>query len=519
MKRVYCLYRVSTKGQVDKNDIPMQKKACQEFASRNGWKIIKEYSEKGVSGYKVSADNRDAIQDLKLAAEKKEFDILLVFMFDRLGRIRDETPFVVEWFVDKGIEVWSSQEGQQSFENEVDYLVNYMRFWTANGESKKTSTRVKTRLAQLTEEGVYTGGNLPMGYKLSPSGNFNKKGKEISTIEIDPISSPIVKTIFEKTVQEGYGTHRLSTYLNNLGYRTQGGAKFQSNAVNRVLKSRMYCGYVISGDSSSPYIERLQIIDAHTFELAQKIREQRSSKYQEKQQIAMNTKGKTLLSGNIYCGHCGKKMNTTSSTDSYIRKDGSEYRSVNQRYICTGKAMKRNSCDGQGAYLAHKIDSAVETLILEYLEEIKTTPKDIALEKHIQSDIKALHQQLSKSTKELGKLNKRKHELNSEIGKSLVGDSKFTPDMLSNALNSSDTDIRETEQIMSRVQAELANQKDAFKKLDFHYEQFKSWSGEYMQASKEQQKMIACQLIKEIKVNRNYELDITFDLNYKQFIA
>ena len=32
--RVCCLYRVSTKGQVDKaeNDIPMQKKACHEFA-------------------------------------------------------------------------------------------------------------------------------------------------------------------------------------------------------------------------------------------------------------------------------------------------------------------------------------------------------------------------------------------------------------------------------------------------------------------------------------------------------
>jgi site-specific DNA recombinase len=36
--RVCCLYRVSTKGQVDKaeNDIPMQKKACHEFAESKG---------------------------------------------------------------------------------------------------------------------------------------------------------------------------------------------------------------------------------------------------------------------------------------------------------------------------------------------------------------------------------------------------------------------------------------------------------------------------------------------------
>jgi len=122
LKRAYCLYRVSTKGQVEKDDIPMQKTACHEFAERNGWTVLKEFSEKGVSGFKVAAQNRDAIQDLKTAAERHEFEILLVYMFDRLGRRQNETPFVVEWFVGQGIEVWSTQEGQQSFENDVDYV-------------------------------------------------------------------------------------------------------------------------------------------------------------------------------------------------------------------------------------------------------------------------------------------------------------------------------------------------------------------------------------------------------------
>ncbi len=38
MKRAYCLYRVSTKNQVDvqKDDIPMQKIACHEFAKAHG---------------------------------------------------------------------------------------------------------------------------------------------------------------------------------------------------------------------------------------------------------------------------------------------------------------------------------------------------------------------------------------------------------------------------------------------------------------------------------------------------
>ena len=36
IKRVYCLYRVSTLGQVEKDDIPMQKQRCREFAAAQG---------------------------------------------------------------------------------------------------------------------------------------------------------------------------------------------------------------------------------------------------------------------------------------------------------------------------------------------------------------------------------------------------------------------------------------------------------------------------------------------------
>ena len=32
-----------------------------------------------------------------------------------------------------GIEVWSTQEGEQRFEAHVDKLMNYIRFWQASG--------------------------------------------------------------------------------------------------------------------------------------------------------------------------------------------------------------------------------------------------------------------------------------------------------------------------------------------------------------------------------------------------
>ena len=185
-KRVICLYRVSTTQQVfksedndrAKDDIPMQKIVCRNFSDKMDWVIVDEKYEKGISGYKTSANDRDAIIELREMALKKEFDILLVFMFDRLGRKEDETPFVLQWFVEHGIEVWSANEGQQKIETHVDKLMNYIRFWQASGESQKTSLRVKTRMEQMTSEGLFTGGSVPYGYRIAFKGRKNKKGQE-----------------------------------------------------------------------------------------------------------------------------------------------------------------------------------------------------------------------------------------------------------------------------------------------------------------------------------------------------
>ena len=125
--RAGLAYRVSTKGQVDHDDIPMQKIECRKFCVQHGWRVVAEKSEKGVSGSKVSAQKRDAIQYFKSIAENGEIDILLLYIFDRLGRIESETPFVLEWFVKHGVQVWSTREGEQRIENHTDKLLNYIR--------------------------------------------------------------------------------------------------------------------------------------------------------------------------------------------------------------------------------------------------------------------------------------------------------------------------------------------------------------------------------------------------------
>ena len=207
--RVCCLYRVSTDKQVDFNsnheaDLPMQRKACHKFAEAKGWVIVHEEQEEGVSGHKVRAEARDKLQIIKEYARKGKFDILLVFMFDRIGRIADETPFVVEWFVRNGIRVWSTQEGEQRFDNHTDKLLNYIRFWQADGESEKTSVRTRTSLRQLVEEGHFKGGSAPYGYDLVKSGRINKRKHELYELHINEQEAEIVRLIFDKYVSQLY---------------------------------------------------------------------------------------------------------------------------------------------------------------------------------------------------------------------------------------------------------------------------------------------------------------------------
>ena len=146
-----------------------------------------------MSGHKVRAAARDKLQIIKDYARKGKFDILLVFMFDRIGRIADETPFVVEWFVRNGIRVWSTQEGEQRFDNHTDKLLNYIRFWQADGESEKTSVRTRTSLRQLVEEGHFKGGNAPYGYDLVRSGRINKRKHELYELHINEQEAAVVR--------------------------------------------------------------------------------------------------------------------------------------------------------------------------------------------------------------------------------------------------------------------------------------------------------------------------------------
>ena len=515
----YALYRVSTKGQVDKvkDDIPMQREACHEFADRMGWTIGKEFLEKGVSGFKVSAKDRDAIQDLKDAALKGEFQVLLVFMFDRIGRIDDETPFIVEWFAKHGIKVWSVNEGEQRFESHVDKLMNYIRFWQAAGESEKTSMRIKTRMQQLTAEGIYRGGPVPFGYMLENRGRLNKKGKPSYDLAVNPEEAEWVRVIFEKTVKNGYGSFRIAEYLNKQGVKTHNDSKFQCNTVLRILRNKLYCGYMVSGETVSPQLKELQIIDEMMFEQAQHILDEREKKNDENRKIAYQTKSSALLSGIMYCAHCGGKLTAISHTDRRTRKDGSVYEFTRAKYLCYHKSRGLCECDGQSSYLAYKVDDAVVKAIENMFASITDSPDEKVLKKHFTKEMQSYKAKQTKLKLDISKLQKQHEKLEKEIATALTGESAFTPEQLSKVIDGVENQISEQQHKLDTLNTEMTEKKASMESVKPLYDRFKNWAEEFADSTMEQKKMIIAELVDRIEVGRDYKVSILLNMTYQQF--
>jgi len=517
-KRVFCLYRVSTLGQVDKNakdDIPMQKRACEEFCERMGWEIVDSRTEKGISGFKVSANDRDAIIDIREAALQKKFDVLLVYMFDRLGRKEDETPFIVQWFVNNGIEVWSTQEGQQKIEQHVDKLLNYIRFWQAQGESEKTSARVKTAQAQMTQDGRFRGGTVPFGYKLVQNGRVSKRGYPIGDLAVNEQEAAIVRTIFDRYISHGYGTQRICGFLSDSGMEKRDGGRFTNTTIQNILKRSIYVGILSSGGVQSDAIPGLQIISHEVFDRAQEILAERSSDYSDRR-IPLNTKGNALLSGNVFCGHCNARLTLTTNGKKYQRKDGGVTVTPKTRYVCYNKTRHPEKCDGQTGYTTSKLDGVVEKIVLSIFARIKEQPGSQVIAAQFEERIAGIKLNLEQAKAALNKDAEVLSMLEDELLKVLRGTSLLKPEMLNKKHDEAEYSVSEKRAAVDALEQELTNSKDTMHQIARQYNDVLSWADMYAESPMDVKKMIVAQLISAVRVSRDYRIEIDFKISERQ---
>ena len=183
--------------------------------------------------------------------------------------------------------------------------------------------------------------------------------------------------------------------------------------------------------------------------------------------------------------------------------------------LLTGGSL---NADDKSAKKAAKAKKSAEK---KAAKAAKNREKNEAKRAEIKKEIDALKAKKDDcdDEKEIEKLKRQVVELSAEIGRSLLGESRFTPDILSTSIDNTNDLLHKKEIELSDIKYKLANQQNAMGRLDFYYSQFRTWADEFDNSTMEQKKMIACQLIREVKVSRGYELEIIFDLNYEQFLS
>lgn len=521
-ERVDCLYRVSTTKQVDHDeqnqaDIPVQRKACREFAAKMGWTIVHEEQENGVSGYKVSANDRDKLQLLKERAEQGKFDILLVFMFDRLGRKSDETPFVVEWFVKHGIRVWSVNEGEQRFESHTDRLTNYIRYWQADGESQKTSIRTKTALGQMVQEGRFRGGSAPYGYRLAPSGIFNKRKHEVYKLEINEDEARVVRMMFNLCVGSGYGRCKIANLISSQGIQTRTGGNWHEATVGHILHNITYMGVLRSGESQSEVFPELQIIDPATFELAQKLMTERVNEFNEQRTLPRNTGGQSMLSGNLFCSHCGGRL--TLTTNGTVRKnaDGVQVARRRIRYVCYNKTRHRAECSGQTGYTMHILDGMVTEVLHQIFDRMKAVREDEIVSRTQMNVTANVKSQLTAAKREFTKAAREYDAVKSKLMAIIRGESNLPESVISEMAEDAKKKMMAASEKVSALNAEMEQSNSRTNEIRRDYQSIMNWSEIFDSSDVAVKKMVAGYLIKKISVYSGYRLHIEFNINFAQF--
>jgi DNA invertase Pin-like site-specific DNA recombinase len=151
MRKAVVYLRVSTQDQTTAN----QERELREVAHRKGCEIVHVYRDHGVSGAK-GRDKRPQFDRLCRGATKRQFDVVMAWSVDRLGRsLQDLVGFLSEIHALK-IDLYLHQQGIDTTTPAGKAMFQMMGVF-AEFERAMIQERVRAGLARAREEGTKLG--------------------------------------------------------------------------------------------------------------------------------------------------------------------------------------------------------------------------------------------------------------------------------------------------------------------------------------------------------------------------
>lgn len=326
--------RYSSSGQREES-IEGQLRDCHEYAQRIGVRIIGEYCDRALTG---TSDKRPEFQRMIRDSARSQFEVVICWKNDRFARNRYDAAIYKNQLKKNGVRIVYAKEsipdGPEGIILEA-LMEGFAEYYSAN-----LSQNVKRGNHESALK-LQTVGQRVLGLREGADKRF----------ELDPATAPIVRRIFTEYAA-GRAAVDICRDLNAEGHLTSRGKPFNKNSLRWILKNEKYIGvYDRSGVRDEHGIP--PIVDKELFEKVQKM-----IQTHHESPAAKREAGGFLLTGKLFCGHCGNPMTGDGGTG----RSGKTY----LYYTCTGRRQK--TCTKERA----SKQWIEETIVSKLMEIIRT---------------------------------------------------------------------------------------------------------------------------------------------------
>lgn len=347
MSKMACAYiRVSTDLQEEYSP-DAQLRLLKEYAAGHDIILTDIYQDLGISGRK--ADKRPQFQQMIAEAKSKEhpYDVILVWKFARFARNQEESIVYKALLKKNNVDVISVSEPLP--DGFIGSLVERIFEWMDEYYSIRLSGEVKRGMVQKALSGGYNG-QPPIGYK---------KEKGPDTIPYpDPYYAEMVHRCFYMFAVENRAFSQIAATVNNLGYRTRRGNKWESRNITDMIQNPFYIGKIRwnNAKNRSHKIEGETIIvdGRHEAIIDKQLWDKAKERYAVITASQSHSKRESIhkhwLSGILKCPSCGGSL---AYQRGYNKRSGKEF----PHFICW-KSVK-GLCDTRNSISVPKAETDV----------------------------------------------------------------------------------------------------------------------------------------------------------------
>ena len=548
MKRVRMLLRVSSNQQLEADgDLSVQRQLVKDYISgQTDWQLDeKEYFEGSNSGYKNAVADRNVLQEALQDAKAKEYDILVVYKDDRIGRRMWEIGAYVMSLKSFGVDIYTVKDGCISPESDdiMGQMMLALRYGNAQKSSSDTGMRVKDTAQKLVQKGKFMGGKAPYGYKLELSGEVSKHGRALHHLVVVPEQAEVAKYIYELSLHKEFGATKIAKLLNEHEiYKNRAPRDiWKSGTITSILTNPIYAGYTaykrrerIDGKyhklESKDWIfaekpdPEISIIDENMWNRVQDTRKQRADKYiktLENQNVTVirRNSGMLALIDVLHCGYCGRKMTNGSKYNYWTIKDTGERRTSKIAIYKCQNAWIGVPHDKTTQYRADQIEPVVFEAIAEYIGKLQENEDVFTQIEANQNQQKVIRQaELDKEQSELENIQSKIAVMESNIPNAMTGDYPLSLEELAGIIRKHRELEKKHRSCVEAKKAELDAMKVSMDDWESIRTRIPTWQDVFWNADTSTKRVLVNKLIERIDITKT-NINIRFKINLNDFFT